>query len=168
MNLTPEGEQKYQEQFGSKFSNMNGEESDIEQVVNPTKNIVEENKNGETEMKNGIKAFGKSINVGKNSLLPSKKNPNVRRWQREVEDEIHLSPDEKEDENASMISDEIKKFTKYQMDMERGLRSALQVLLKLDDDDFRDDPDKREEFGTHYHNIRTMIEKEMSKISKLK
>lgn len=42
MNLTPEGEQKYQEQFGSKFSNMNGEENDIEKVIKPVKNIADE------------------------------------------------------------------------------------------------------------------------------
>jgi len=59
MNLTPEGEQKYQEQFGNKFNNMNGEESDLEQVINPTKNIAEGN-NG--EKKSTIKAFGKKFN----------------------------------------------------------------------------------------------------------
>lgn len=30
---------------------------------------------------NILKAFGKSINVGKNVLAPSKKNPLVKRWQ---------------------------------------------------------------------------------------
>ena len=61
MNLTPGGEQKYQFQFGSKFSNLSGEENDIEQVVNPTKNIVEE----KTEKKPAIKAFGKEFNKKK-------------------------------------------------------------------------------------------------------
>jgi hypothetical protein len=62
MNLTPEGEQKYQFQFGNKFSNMNGEENEIEKVVKPTLNIANET-NG--EKKPSIKAFGKEFKKGK-------------------------------------------------------------------------------------------------------
>lgn len=62
MNLTPEGEQKYQAEFGNKFTGMNGEGNSLDEVVNPTKNIVDENGG---EKKPAITAFGKKFNKGK-------------------------------------------------------------------------------------------------------
>lgn len=55
MELTPKGEEAYQKEYGNKFTNLNGES--LDEVVNPKKNIAEEN-NGKS-----IKAFGKELKL---------------------------------------------------------------------------------------------------------